>query len=125
VQFLCVYVREAHPIDGVLPERQTGTWLMDAPERALLVEDPLTYAERVALARRCEADMQLGFPFLVDGMDDAIERAFAAWPERLYLVDIDGTVVYRGGKGPMDFRPEELGDVLAELAVFYGWHLDE
>jgi hypothetical protein len=117
-------VREAHPIDGVLPERQTGTWLGDAPERGLLVENPLTHAERLALARRCEADMQLGFPFLVDRMDDAVERAYAAWPERLYLVDVDGTVVYRGGKGPMDFRPEELGGVLEELADFYGWELE-
>jgi hypothetical protein len=119
VRFLCVYVREAHPIDGVLPERQRGTWLMGAPERHLVIEDPLTEAERLALARHCETELQLGFPMVVDRMDDAVNEAYAAWPERLYLVERDGTVVYRGGKGPMDFRPDELAEVLAELTAFY------
>jgi hypothetical protein len=120
VQFLCVYIHEAHPVDGLLPERQTGTWLMGSPERCLVVEDPLTDEERLQLAQRCEGDMQLGFPMLVDHVDDAINKAYAAWPERLYLLDLDGTVVYRGGKGPMDYHPEELEGVLAELTSFYG-----
>jgi hypothetical protein len=119
VQFLGIYVREAHPIDGVLAERQTGTWLMDAPERGLLVETPLVFEERVALARRCAAEMELGFPLLVDGMDDAVEAAYAAWPERLYLVDLDGTIVYRGEPGPDGFLPDELEGVLEELVSFY------
>ena len=119
MQFLCVYIHEAHPVDGILPERQSGTWLMDSPERGLFIEDPLTDAERMALARRCEADMQFGFPVLVDRLDDAVNTAYAAWPERLYLVDLDGTLVYCGGKGPFDFRPEELGEVLEELTSFY------
>jgi type I thyroxine 5'-deiodinase len=120
VEFLVVYVREAHPIDGVLPERQSGTWLMGSPERGLLVEDPLTFDERLELARTCERQMSLGVPVVVDGMDDAVSQAYAAWPERLYVVDVDGTVVYRGGKGPMGFAPDEMGKVLEELAGFYG-----
>lgn len=119
-QFLLVYIHEAHPVDGVLPERHTGTWLMGSPERGLLVEDPLTDAERTELARKTEQELGFGFPVLVDHVDDAVNTAYAAWPERLYLVDVDGTVVYRGGKGPMDFRPDELEGVLAELVAFYG-----
>lgn len=120
MQFLAVYIREAHPVDGVLPERQSGTWLMGSPERALLIEDPLVLEERLALARICEAEMALAFPMAVDRMDDAVNQAYAAWPERLYLVDRDGTVVYKGAKGPMGFHPEELADVLEEVAAFYG-----
>ena len=115
-----MYIHEAHPIDGVLPERQTGTWLAGAPERKLLVEDPLTDEERMVLARRTEKEMALGFPMVVDHIDDKVNAAYAAWPERLYVVDVDGTVVYRGGKGPMDFRPDELEKVLEEIAPFYG-----
>ena len=95
-------------------------WLGGSPERALLVEDPLTLAERHALAQRCTEEMRLPFPLLVDGMDDAVEAAWAAWPERLYLVDADGTVIYRGEKGPQGFDPEGLGQVLAEVVSFYG-----
>lgn len=120
MQFLCVYIHEAHPVDGILPERQTGTWLMNSPERGLLIEDPVTDAERLELARRCEGDMQFGFPVLVDHLDDAVNTAYAAWPERLYLVDLDGTIVYRGEKGPFGYHPEELGSVLEELTSFYG-----
>ena len=56
---------------------------------------------------------------VVDRIDDAVGQAWAAWPDRLYLVDLDGTVVYRGGKGPMGFRPDELETVLDELVEFY------
>ena len=63
--------------------------------------------------------MELPFPVLVDGMDDAVEAAYAAWPERLFLVDADGTVVYRGEKGPQGFDPQGFGKVLEEVASFY------
>lgn len=92
---------------------------MGTPERGLLVEEPLTLDERVDLARRCARDMELPFPMLVDGMDDGVEEAYAAWPERLYLVDVDGTVIYRGEKGPMGFDPDGFGQVLAEVERFY------
>ena len=53
-------------------------------------------------------------------MDDAVATAFAAMPERLYLVGKDGTVVYKGGMGPMFFRPSEweqaINDYLAAAA---------
>ncbi len=119
MQFLVVYIHEAHPVDGILPERQSGTWLMGSPERGLLIEDPETDEERLALAKTCEQEMRLGCPMVVDPIDDAVNQAYAAWPERLYVVDLDGTVVYKGGKGPMDFRPDELAGVLEELAAFY------
>jgi type I thyroxine 5'-deiodinase len=92
---------------------------MGTPERSLLIETPLLFEERRALAEQCAAEMQLGFPMLIDGMDDAVDAAYAGWPERLYLVDVDGTLVYRGDKGPGGFHPEELGKVLEELASFY------
>jgi len=120
VEFVTVYIQEAHPIDGFVPERHTETWLMGSPERQLLIEDPRTDGERLALARRTQEELALAWPMLVDRLDEAVNRAYAAWPERLYLVDVDGTVVYRGGKGPRDFEPEELAAVLEELAAFYG-----
>jgi type I thyroxine 5'-deiodinase len=70
------------------------------------------------MARTCDRTMQLGFPMLVDGIDDAVGQAYAAWPDRLYLVDLDGTVVYRSDPGPFGFRPDELEVVIEELVAF-------
>ena len=41
-------------------------------------------------------------------MDDRVNNAYAAWPTRLYLVGLDGKVVYAGGMAPYNYKPDEL-----------------
>ncbi len=41
-------------------------------------------------------------------MDNAADRAYNGWPERLYVLACDGQVVYQGGKGPYGFDPDGL-----------------
>ena len=53
-----------------------------------------------------------GIPTLVDEMDDAVMTAYAAWPDRLYLVGLEGEVVYAGGIGPFGFKPDELKEAI-------------
>ena len=105
VQFLIVYIREAHPTDG---------WDIGGEVRA---GDPRTMEERRRLAGRCEEAMAHGIHTYVDEMDDAVMTAYAAWPERLYLIGQDGCVVYRGGPGPHGFEPAELERAIKELEV--------
>ena len=47
-------------------------------------------------------------PALVDGMDNKVNRAYAAGPDRLYLVGRDGEIAYQSGRGPWGFKPDEL-----------------
>ena len=54
-------------------------------------------------------------PCLVDGMDNQASIAFAAWPERLVVIDAAGRVAYPGAPGPHGFDPEEAGRRLASL----------
>ena len=54
-------------------------------------------------------------PVLVDAMDDAVSNAFAAWPERIYVVDVDGRIAFVGGPGPFEFDPEAAAAALDEL----------
>ena len=88
--FLMVYVREAHPTDG---------WAMDGNERAgASIPQPTTYDERVAVAKTCAAKLGLGFPVLVDSMNDAVgapiqRYAQSALPDR------------RGGESRLQERP--------------------
>lgn len=53
-------------------------------------------------------------PALVDGIDDAVNRAYAAQPDRLFLVGRDGKIAYTGGRGPGGFKPAELEDAIRE-----------
>jgi hypothetical protein len=110
VQFLVIYIREAHPVDGWW----FGGGIMGLMMRlkrlkaATDVYDPKTLEERRAVANRCEVALEYGIPTYVDEMDDTVSQAYAAMPTRLYLIGLDGRVVYAGGLGPWGFRPAEL-----------------
>lgn len=121
VQFLMVYIREAHPVNGWwLGRGLFGLALkLYRSQAATDVTDPQTIEERRAVAGRCDVALQYGIPTLVDEMDDAVNKAYAAWPTRLYLVGMDGRVVFGAGLGPFDFKPAKFGQAidtyLAEL----------
>ena len=51
-------------------------------------------------------------PMLVDGIDNRVGEAYSGFPDRLYLIDIDGKVAYKGGRGPFGFIPQELEQAL-------------
>lgn len=110
LQFLSIYIREAHPVDGWWFGKGPISWLMKAysSRAAQDVYDPTTMEERRSVAGRCQETLQYGIPTLVDEMDDAVNKAYAAWPTRLYLVDLDGRVAYAAEKGPFGFKPPEL-----------------
>lgn len=100
MQFLVVYIREAHALDGRAP--------MTAPGDPI-VEEPFEWEERRAVCQQClENTAYGGMPTVIDEMDNEVNKAYAAAPDRLYLVGKDGSVVYRGGRGPFGFHPDEL-----------------
>lgn len=104
-----VYLREAHALDSEWPMHEPGL---------AAVEEPTTLDERFAAARTCMDALDLEpIPALVDGMDDAVERAYEAWPDRLYVIDAEGRVAFRGGPGPFGFDVDAWEAALsAELA---------
>lgn len=83
----------------------------------VLIRQHRTLEERFEAARQGVGRLGLTMPVLVDGMDDAVSEAFAAWPERIYVVSADGRIAFAGGPGPFEFDPEaaesELESVLA------------
>jgi type I thyroxine 5'-deiodinase len=52
---------------------------------------------------------------LLDGLDNAVERAYAGWPDRLYIVGKDGRLAYKGRPGPGGFAPAEMEQALLAL----------
>ncbi len=101
--FFLVYIREAHPTDSTRPDRQ------------IRIEDPETEAERQEVAQSCASDLGLKMPILIDNIDNATEQAYSAHPDRLFLINEEQHIAYRGGQGPRGFKPDELEKALQEL----------
>ena len=43
----------------------------------------------------------------IDGLNDSVNRAFGAYPERLYILK-NSTVAYQGGMGPFGYCLDEV-----------------
>ena len=99
VEFFVVYVQEAHPTDGWQVESNVS--------ESVLYRQHRSYDERESVARSCSIDLRIDLPIIVEEMDNAIDEAYGAAPERLYLVDVDGRVAYHGGAGPHFFDLDE------------------
>jgi len=104
-------VREAHPTDE---------WQMKSNTKEkdnVCYAQPKTIAQRIAIANDFTQRFKYTVPFGVDEMNNAANDAYAAWPERLYVLDENGRVSYKGGNGPFYYDPKE---VRAWLAKRYG-----
>lgn len=100
MDFLTIYIKEAHPEDG---------WQVQINLRDdVCYKQPTTLAERVGIANDFKERFEYPIPLVVDRMDNAAEEAFAALPERLYIIGADGKVAYKGGVGPFNFEPKEV-----------------
>ncbi len=102
-QFLVVYIREAHP---------TENWPMRVSSEINFIDDPTTLGERRDVAETCVANLKIDIPTVLDGMNDATARDYKSHPDRLYIVGKDGKISFRGGPGPMGFRPQQLETAL-------------
>jgi hypothetical protein len=75
------------------------------------IEQPSTFAQRLALARRLRDELEVTLPIYVDGMDDASRALFSDLPSPAFVIDRAGRIAK---KLPWA-EPEPLGKVLDEL----------
>ena len=107
VEFVVVYIREAHPEDG---------WVVNANrDEDIRYVDPTSNDERQQVAAACALRLKIRMPVVVDDIDDNIASAYGALPDRLYLVGRGGKIAYQGEPGPWGFNPERLAEAIAEL----------
>ena len=114
IQFMMIYIREAHPTDGWwFGQGLVGRLVkLYSPHTSLSTADPTTAAQRRSVAKQCEDTLKYGIKTYVDEMEDTVSRAYAAKPTRLYLVGQDGRIAYAGGPGPYGFKPGELKNAM-------------
>jgi Iodothyronine deiodinase len=107
VAFYIVYIQEAHPIDA---------WQLDDNlEDEVLVTSTKTLDERVNVAGVCMTKLGIELPALIDGPDDAVERAYTGWPDRLYVIDRNGRIAHKSAAGPFGFKPAEVEAALKRI----------
>ena len=84
-----IYVREAHPTDG---------WAL--PNNQFRIRSPQSIDERRRVAQAFAAKLKVTMPILVDTLDDQVEKTYACWPNRMYILDAEGRIVDKGSAGP-------------------------
>ena len=108
VDFRTVYIKEAHPLDE---------WQMDSNVKEdVCYRQPKTLQERVNIANDFKKRFHYSMPLMVDTMDNHTENLYAGWPERFYIINPSGVIVYKGEPGPFGFHPEEVEAWLAKNA---------
>jgi hypothetical protein len=62
-------------------------------------------------------DKELTIPCVIDGMDNLVNQAYLAHPDRIFLVRTDGRLAVAGARGPWGFEPalQETRRWLAQL----------
>jgi hypothetical protein len=81
------------------------------------IAQPATQAARNLVASHCCQALNLTMPLLVDTIDDQVNRAYSGFPDRLYLIDREGKIAYKGGRGPFGYKPRELEQTLLMLLI--------
>ena len=96
VEFRMVYINEAHAADGTWP-------VAYAKDKGITEHDD--YSERCTTAQMLLDDKQLTIPCVIDGMDNKVNRAYSAWPDRVFLIRSDGRLAVAADRGPRGFKP--------------------
>jgi type I thyroxine 5'-deiodinase len=100
VEFLVVYITEAHPTD---------VWQMESNIKdKVLFASPRSEEERAFVAGACVRKLGIEIPAVLDEFGNSTESAYTAWPDRLYLIDRAGKVTYKSKPGPFGFKPDDL-----------------
>ena len=100
VGFLVVYITEAHPSD---------VWQMQSNIKDQVVfASPRNEDERAQVAGSCVRKLGIKIPAVLDEFGNSTESAYTGWPDRLYLIDANGRVVYKSKPGPFGFNSDDL-----------------
>jgi hypothetical protein len=91
---------------------------MDSNDRVgVAVAQPKSNFQRVDVATQCHDLLEMSMPVLVDGVDDRVGNAYSGMPDRLYIIDRDGKVAFKSGRGPFWFNPAEMEQALIMMLL--------
>ena len=77
---------------------------------------PKSEEDRAFVAGACVRKLGIKPLAVLDEFGNVTEKAYSAWPDRLYLIDAAGHVAYKSRPGPFGFKASELQGALARIA---------
>jgi hypothetical protein len=107
-EFRMIYITEAHAVDGRRPVK----YAID-----LDIKEAKNYKDRCTTADMLIKEKKLTIPCLIDGLDNKVNKAYSAHPDRIFLVRKDGALAVAANRGPRGFKPG-LNDTIDWLAEF-------
>jgi len=84
-------------------------------KEGVVFDQPTTFESRTEIAEACQLGLDISIPMVIDDISNAAEEAYSAWPDRLYIINRDGTIGYKGGMGPQGFHPREMERELKKI----------
>ena len=106
--FYVVYIQEAHPTD---------LWQLPSNIKDdVLFASPRSDEERSMTASACVRKLGIRLPAVLDPINNGTERAYTAWPDRIFVIDRKGTVAFKSAPGPYGFNTKNLEGALREIA---------
>ena len=107
--FVYIYIKEAHADDEWQVEKnKIGNVVFNQPQ---------TFEERLILAKAFQEAMGTQTTILVDDITNTANAAYAAWPERIYVLGPDNKIIYKGKMGPFYIDPDEIVPVLEKAGL--------
>ncbi|MFP3903540.1 MAG: alpha/beta hydrolase fold domain-containing protein [Armatimonadota bacterium] len=113
-RYVMIYTVEAHPQDTKSPYADR-VWLHRTnEEQGVLINQPTTYEERLALAKQASSRMGDDWIVLVDEMDNAVWEAYGRRPNSAFVIGADGNVqvkqLWAQPRGLVQYlRPQQPG----------------
>jgi len=80
----------------------------------VLYPSPVSAEERTTTALACVRKLGIEIPAVLDHIDNRTERAYTAWPDRLFLIDRSGTIAFKSAPGPYGFSTKDLETAIRE-----------
>jgi len=87
IDFKIVYIRDTHPVLGF--RAPTNDRLGISEDR-----EPKSLADREMWACEDRKKMKCTIPVIMDTFDDKTMKAYDAFPQRVYVIDKSGKIVY-------------------------------
>jgi len=107
-EFLLVYIREAHG---------AGSWQSTINQHeGVYLADAGTFEQKRGYAASCVRKLKIAYTAAVDPLDNGTEKAYVAWPSRIYVVDKQGRVAFNSLLDELSFDAAHLEAAL-QLAM--------